>query len=454
MGDHAGREPVTDFAEDDARRKMAYAIADDAENLGLDHPLWIGGRRVTLAATVETRDPSDPRRIVSIFPAVGAEQVAQAVASAQRGLAAMQAVPSTARAEVLRRAAEALRPRRFELGAWSCFEAGLTWREADVDFADAVDALERAAAAVTDAPRATAPVVVAGGDALPLTSLAAPLAHQLARGGAALVLAAPQAPLVQWRLVEALIEAGVPGEAIQFLAGPDAAGRVAFDDHVVLAPAPDGDSLPEPLRGAWPGATAARDRLVVVLEGADPDATARGVVASACARAGRHPAGGGRVLLVGHGHEDLVARIRELARSRELGPAIDYATDLGPLPDEARFSAWSRAVESASPPPSQRGILPDDAQARRAGWFAGAQVWVGLAPADAPWTRPPPGPAIVIARVADFEEALAVQVGVAPGQTVLCGATPEQRRRVPPGRLGDLASRGEDALFPLRGPGA
>ena len=454
MGDQPQAEPVTDFGKDDARRKMAYAIADNAENLGLDHPLWIGGRRVTLAATVETRDPSSPQQVVSIFPAAGAEQVAQAVESALRGNAEVQALPADARADLLRRAAEALRPRRFELCAWSCFEAGLTWREADVDFADALDGLERAAAAVRPEMRSSAPLVLAAGDALPLSSLAGPLAYQLARGGAAIVLAGPQAPLVQWRLVEALLDAGLPGEALQFLAGAEAAGPLAFDDRIVLAPPVDDDSMPAPLRAAWPVGIGAREKLVIVLEGADPDATARGIADSACARAGRHPAGGGRILLVGSEHGDLTTRIGERAREREPGPAIDFSTDLGPLPDEARFATWRRALESAASAPTQRGNLPDDAQARREGWFAGPQVWTGLTPDDPLWRRPPTGPAIVLARVADFDEALAVRAGLAPGRTVLCGATSEQERRVSPVRDEEVLEFGESGLAPLRTPRA
>ena len=69
----------------------------------------------------------------------GVEETDALVARAKAAFPAWRDTPAEQRAALLRRVADVLRRRRFELAAVEVFETGKPWREADADVAEAID---------------------------------------------------------------------------------------------------------------------------------------------------------------------------------------------------------------------------------------------------------------------------------------------------------------------------
>ena len=135
-------EPTADFAREENRQAMQQALSEVREQLGGHHPLWIGGGAVDTAERLTSLNPSYRSRVVGTTAAATAEHADQAVAAAKEAFAEWNALGVGARADYLRRAAEVLRRRRFELAAWEVFECGKGWRESDADICEAIDFCE------------------------------------------------------------------------------------------------------------------------------------------------------------------------------------------------------------------------------------------------------------------------------------------------------------------------
>src|SRR5205085_2487655 len=81
-------------------------------------------------------------RVVGNVACGGVEHAREAVAAAKAAFPDWRSEPAAVRTDYLRRAAEAMRQRFFELCAWEVFECGKGWREAAGDVSEAIDFCE------------------------------------------------------------------------------------------------------------------------------------------------------------------------------------------------------------------------------------------------------------------------------------------------------------------------
>jgi RHH-type proline utilization regulon transcriptional repressor/proline dehydrogenase/delta 1-pyrroline-5-carboxylate dehydrogenase len=135
-------EPLTDFSQERGRTAMAEAMQQVWRRLGASHPLIIGGKRIDTGAWIESINPSHKAQRVGRVAAARVEQANAAVAAAKSAFPAWRDTPPEKRAELLLKAADVLRRRRFELAAWEVYETAKQWREADGDVAEAIDYCE------------------------------------------------------------------------------------------------------------------------------------------------------------------------------------------------------------------------------------------------------------------------------------------------------------------------
>jgi len=417
----------SDFARDDLRREMAHAVAGVAETLGESYPLRIGGELVEARETFPSLDPSAPSNVVGIFPVAGAPEIGRAAEAALRGAAAWRAVAGAERAAVLARAAERLRPRRLELAAWLCFETGATWAGADAQVAAAIDALEMhaCAAAELEGPGNAGAGALLGSARAPLAAGASLCGAALAAGAAVVFKPARSAATVGWKLAELLDDAGLPPGALNVVTGPGAAVGEALAKQTGLAFFATAGS------GAGGAAlrTGAGDRPVVAArEGehvflADGDAdvadAARRLVDVAFRGSGPRGCAGARALAHKSIRERLLEAVVADARTLRIGPAIDYGTDVGPLPDDAAVRSVARIVENGR----SEFDAPDDPS--EAGSFVVPAV-VSAVPAEIEIC----GPVLAIDAFDRFEDGLdaVARGGRSLAVTVLAGSENHRRR--------------------------
>jgi 1-pyrroline-5-carboxylate dehydrogenase len=135
-------EPIQDFGVPEVRGKMKAALDGVSAKLGEEHPIVIGGEKITLGDKIKSINPSNPSEVIGIFQKAGEAEARDAVEAAARVFEDWRWMPPAERAEVLFRAAAILRRRRNEMNAWMVLEVGKNWIEADADTAEAIDFME------------------------------------------------------------------------------------------------------------------------------------------------------------------------------------------------------------------------------------------------------------------------------------------------------------------------
>jgi 1-pyrroline-5-carboxylate dehydrogenase len=135
-------EPVVDFSQEANRLEQSNALELVQQQLGREHDLVIGGRRVKSPKQFTSINPCNQSQVVGTFQSATRDQVVQTIDAAVDVFEPWSRVPARERADLLFRAAARLRERRFESNAWMIYEVGKSWVEADSDTAEAIDFCE------------------------------------------------------------------------------------------------------------------------------------------------------------------------------------------------------------------------------------------------------------------------------------------------------------------------
>src|SRR5262245_16902428 len=139
----AGKITYVSLSADDPEVNAAFdaAISKVRAELGATQPLYVGGEPRAKAETFESRSPTDTRVVVARLASGSADDVRDAVAAARAAFPAWSGVPWMRRAEILERAAEIIRSRRYELSAWLIYEMGKNRIEALGEIEETADLL-------------------------------------------------------------------------------------------------------------------------------------------------------------------------------------------------------------------------------------------------------------------------------------------------------------------------
>jgi RHH-type transcriptional regulator, proline utilization regulon repressor / proline dehydrogenase / delta 1-pyrroline-5-carboxylate dehydrogenase len=423
-------EPHAELRRPAVREPLVATVA--AAHLGFDAPLLIDGRPVDTGDHIVSVDPGAVATVVCRSARARPDDAVRAIETAARAWPAWRATSWRERAAVLFRAAAIMRRRRGELAALEVFEAGKPIPEADADVCEAIDfceyygreALRLAAGVPVDSPPGETNVyqyrprgvgVVIAPWNFPLAIPTGMVAAALVTGNCVVFKPAEQTPGVGLRLVEVLLEAGVPGPAIAYLPGVGeeigptlvehpATALVAFTGSKAV-----GLSLIAAAAVHRPGqrhvkrvvAEMGGKNAIVVDADADLDQAVPAIVASAFAYAGQKCSAAARVIAVGAVHDELLARLIGATAIVPVGHARELRTVVGPLIGEdayRRVTAYTRGD----------GIVYRRDDVPEGGWYVGPTI---VAPDDprAPVTRDEVfGPVLVVQRADDFDAALAL----------------------------------------------
>ena len=373
-------------------------------------------------AALESRSPATGELLGSVDEA-GPEELRAAVAAAALVQPLWAAVPATARAHYLRRAAQAVLDELDRLALLIARETGRPRSEALL--AELLPSVSALHALADDGPRALAdqrlgrPSLLRGGRRAVLVQApagvvgvrgrsASPWAEPFLESAASLlagnaVLLAPAAPLVAERIGAAFIRAGVPGELIALLHGPaanellaDASSRGGRIDRVVDLGADDSKAT------------------MLVLDGASLDAAVSGALWAAFAGAGRHPAAVGRLVVAPGPAEPLLEALVAGARRLRVGDPEHAVTEVGPLASQADLEAVERLVTDAEAGGAERLCGGPLELPGLDGAFCAPIVLRGVGE-DARLTREQaPGPVLAVLEARSEAEAIALAAEHAP----------------------------------------
>jgi RHH-type proline utilization regulon transcriptional repressor/proline dehydrogenase/delta 1-pyrroline-5-carboxylate dehydrogenase len=212
-----------DLSDEHALRALSAALTAFGRRQWRAMPLPGNAGLHAIEAPVELRNPADHSDLVGIVLEADAGDVERALALAAAGALEWQAVAPAQRAEILLRAAALLEKHGVELMALAVREAGKSLPNAIGELREAVDFLRYYSAQI-DAGRqrqtlALGPVVCISPWNFPLAIFIGQISAALAAGNVVLAKPAEQTPLIAFRAVQLLHQAGVPGSALQLLPG-------------------------------------------------------------------------------------------------------------------------------------------------------------------------------------------------------------------------------------------
>jgi 1-pyrroline-5-carboxylate dehydrogenase len=134
--------PLTDFSQEENRKKMESALELVESQFDRVYPLVIDGQEVETGDLLKSYNPCDQEQVVGTFHKAGLKEVEMAVEAGLKAFESWRFVDPKERAGYLFRAAEVMRRRQMELNAWMVYEESKNWVEADADTAEAIDFLE------------------------------------------------------------------------------------------------------------------------------------------------------------------------------------------------------------------------------------------------------------------------------------------------------------------------
>lgn len=388
---------------------------------------WIehasGGERPVL-------DPGSGREVARL-PLAGPAELAAAAESAERGFRQWRARSALERCNTLRRAAELMRSRSRAIAEGLTLEQGKPLAESTREVGLSADVFDFQAEEAKRLygrivpprvegilqhqvlRRPVGPVAAFTPWNFPAQLPARKLASALAAGCSVVLKPAEETPFTALRLVECLLEAGVPPEALQLVCGDPATVSSTLIDHPAIQKAsftgsvPVGRSLGERLARHGKRYTAELGGHAPVILA--PDADLAGVLKLAVPakfrNAGQVCASPIRFYVPAAVHAAFCSRFAEAARALRLGPGQDPATQMGPLAHARRVDDMQRFCDDAA----DRGarVLCGGHAVARPGFYFAPTVLADVPAAARVLHDEPFGPVAVIQPYESLDEAIA-----------------------------------------------
>jgi RHH-type transcriptional regulator, proline utilization regulon repressor / proline dehydrogenase / delta 1-pyrroline-5-carboxylate dehydrogenase len=430
--------PNTSFANPANRQKMLGAINYVRGELGRAYPLVINGDPVDTDGNFTSHNPSRRDEAVGIVADAGLADTDRAVAAARKAFATWRTTSAAERAALLRKAADRLEDRRFELAATMILEIGKPWREADAEVSEAIDHCRYYAEQMEQidrhprlrnipgesnrlvySPKGVCAVI--SPYAFPLSILTGMTTAALAAGNTVVVKPASQASVIASKFVNILHEAGLyPGAANLLLGRGDRLGPpvVEHSDVNLVAftgSAQVGTSVIHSGAMVRPGQPYIKKMIVemggknaiIVDDDADLDGAVQAIVDSAFAFAGQKCSSCSRVIVLGGVYDAFCSRLRDAVMSIPIGPAEEPMTMTGPLIDECAVERVQRYIELARKEGKilVQAQLPNECEH---GYFVPPTVVTGISPRSSVSQEEIFGPVLVVHAASDFDSALAM----------------------------------------------
>ncbi|HEX4905228.1 MAG TPA: proline dehydrogenase family protein [Acidimicrobiales bacterium] len=403
-------EPDTDFVLPQNRAWLRDAMAT---RLPTQVHAVVAGREVTGPLTGR----ADVYRFVEAYDAL----VDEAVDAARRGGREWRARPIAERRALVHAVGNALADRRGELLAAMAADTGKVVAEGDAEVSEAVDFARWYAHHAIDDPafEPYGTVVVASPWNFPLAIPLGGVTAALAAGSAVILKPAPEAVLVGRLLAECCWQAGVPRDVLQFLPTPDGAvGKRLITHASVDAVILTGSYETAQLFLGWRpdlrlhAETSGKNALVITAA-ADVDLAVRDLVRSAFGHAGQKCSAASLAIVEASVHDDerFTRQLADAVHSLHVGLPSDLRSVVGPVihppsgPLDDALRHLRRGESWLVEPVRHTDVL----------WSPGVKLGVR---AGSPFHMTECfGPVLGVVRVADLDEALAVQNAVPFGLT-------------------------------------
>lgn len=429
-------EPFTDFSIEKNRIAFQQELRLVERELGKEYPLIINGERIVTKEKLISTNPANKKEIIGMISRADRELAETAVNAADAAFQTWRKVNPEQRANILMKAAGYIRRRKHEFSAWLVKEVGKPWKEADADTAEAIDFLEYYArqmielkdgkkilsrlgehnryiytptgVCVTISPWNFAFAIMAGTTVAPIVT-----------GNTVLLKPASSTPIVAYKFVEVLEEAGLPKGVVNFIPGRGSEVGDYLVDHPKTSLITFTGSRDVGVRIYERAANVQREQThlkrvivemggkdtVVVDRDADLDLAAESIVTSAFGFSGQKCSAGSRVVVHQDVYDEVLKKVVTLTEQLTVGEPISQDQYMGPVIDQAAFDKIMNYIEIGK----KEGRLlaggeGDDAK----GFFIQPTVFADLAPEATIMQEEIFGPVVAFCRARDFNEAIEI----------------------------------------------
>ncbi len=352
------------------------ALAAVRSQCGRDHPIYIDGKEVRsdLPRIVDT-SPIDTDLVLGEFTSATVEQVDRAIESAYAARLTWEKVGWRKRVAIMREAAELVRRDKFEIAALMSLEVGKNRLEALGDAEEAADLIDYYAQQMEDANgfqrkmnkltpiEDNTDLLRPFGVFVCIAPFNFPMALGCGMSSAALVAGntlvfkpAQDTPWTGLRLYQIFREAGVPGDVLHFVSGRGSAIGDALWQHpkvggVVFTGSREvGTRIYKGLSEKWVKPCLMElggKNACIVMDSADVDAAAEGVMKSAWGLQNQKCSACSRVYVHRKVAEEFTAKLLEKTRSISIGNPTERDVYFGPVINANAVATYERAVEIA-----------------------------------------------------------------------------------------------------------
>ncbi|HEX9018895.1 MAG TPA: aldehyde dehydrogenase family protein [Anaerolineaceae bacterium] len=356
------------------------ALAAVKANLGKEHAMIIDGKEYFASEKFEDRSPINTDWLLGIFQKGSAQDANAAVAAAKKAFPAWSHTPWQERVALVRKAAEILDRRIFEMGAVMALEVGKNRMEALGDVAETAD-LFRYACSQMEVNQGY--IVEMGRDPLvgfdsmnvsvlrphgiwlvispfnfPAALTGGPTGAALVTGNTVIIKPATDTPWTARLIAECLQEAGLPAGVFNYVTGPGSTLGQALIDHPDVSGVTFTGSFDVGMKIYRDYAHSKWVRPIVLeLGGKNPAIVSRhanledaalGIMRSAFGLQGQKCSACSRVLVEEPVYDQLVSRLVDMTKALAIGDPTDRKNYLGPVVNRNSYRDYQNFSEELS----------------------------------------------------------------------------------------------------------
>ncbi|NLO30077.1 MAG: aldehyde dehydrogenase family protein [Methanosarcina mazei] len=399
-----------------------------------EYKLLIGGESVD-SSTGETFDDINPATLenLAMLQVAGIEDVDRAVEAAEAGFRVWSEVPAPGRAEVLFRAARIMQERKEGLARLMTEEMGKVLPETRGDVQEAIDITIYAAGegrrmfgeTTTSELRdkfcmtVLRPVGVVGMITpwnFPIAIPSWKIMPALIAGNAIVFKPASDTPLLTIKLVEILMEAGLPPGVINIVPGPGGSTGKAIVQHPRIRAISFTGSLDT---GKWIMEECAKSMKrvslelggknpVIVMDDANLELALEGVVWGAFGTTGQRCTATSRLILHEKIKDEFIKRLLAKTKSLRVGNGLLPETDVGPVINKAQLEKIEKYVRIGKEEGAAILVGGNRIDPGLPGYFFEPTIFTDVSPEMRIAQEEIFGPVLSIITVSDFDEAIEV----------------------------------------------
>ena len=337
--------------------------------------LFLKGKWYDLNEKTEVLNPYDGS-VIDTVPSASPKEITIAIDGLVNGAKTMRQMPSFKRVEILRKTANLIRENQNELGALISTEEGKVLSESHIEVSRAAETIDLSADEARRMNGETVPLdstpsgvgklgltlrvpcgIVAAITPFnfPLNLVAHKVGPAIAGGNAVLLKPASDTPLSSLKLVELLLEAGLPEDSIACVTGSGTMlGKAICSDSRIRKISFTGSAEVGEQICTLAGLKRITMELgsnspVIVLDDADPQKVAESIAITGFANAGQVCISSQRILATPKIHSDLLEALTSRVGQLTAGNQLDDQFDIGPLVRESdanRVKEWLTQAQS------------------------------------------------------------------------------------------------------------